>query len=79
MWRPQSHKSKQKSHLRHGANLGGARSPPTSTKVMLDEDKDTVIKAGDDERSLVIIIPKSLTRRQIVVAIERIFSKEMAF
>ena len=37
---------------------------PTPNKVMLIEDQNTAIKAGDDGHSLVITIPKSLTRRQ---------------
>ena len=53
--------------------------PITINKVMLIEDKDTAIQSADDESSLLIRIPKALTRRQIDMSIERIFSKEMTF
>ena len=52
---------------------------PTPNKVVLIEDRDVAIQAVEDESSLLIRIPKSLTRKQIDVAIERIFSKEMTF
>ena len=45
----------------------------------LIEDKDTAIQSADDESSLLIRIPKALTRRQIDMSIERIFTKEMTF
>ena len=53
--------------------------PTTINKVMLIEDRDTAIQSVDDESSLLIRIPKALTRRQIDMSIERIFSKEMTF
>jgi hypothetical protein len=53
--------------------------PPTPNKVMLVEDKDTAIQSSEDVSSLLIRIPKSLTRKQIDVAIERIFTKKMTF
>ena len=53
--------------------------PTTINKVMLIEDRDTAIQSADDESSLLIRIPKALTRRQIDMSIERIFSKEMTF
>lgn len=55
--------------------------PITINKVMLIEDKDTAIQSADDESSLLIRIriPKALTRRQIDMSIERIFTKEMTF
>ena len=46
---------------------------------MLVEDRDTAIQSSEDVSSLLIRIPKSLTRKQIDVAIERIFAKEMTF
>ena len=52
---------------------------PTPNKVMLVEDRDTAIQSSEDVSSLLIRIPKSLTRKQIDVAIERIFAKEMTF
>ena len=52
---------------------------PTLNKVMLVEDRDTAIQSSEDASSLLIRIPKTLTRRQIDVAIERIFAKEMTF
>ena len=52
---------------------------PTPNKVMLVEDRDTAIQSADDESSLLIRIPKALTRRQIDMSIERIFAKEMTF
>ena len=52
---------------------------PTPNKVVLIEDRDVAIQAVEDESSLLIRIPKSLTRKQIDVAIERIFAKEMTF
>ena len=52
---------------------------PTPNKVVLVEDRDVALQAVEDESSLLIRIPKSLTRKQIDVAIERIFSKEMTF
>jgi len=53
--------------------------PTTINKVMLVEDRDTAIQSVDDESSLLIRIPKALTRKQIDMSIERIFSKEMTF
>ena len=53
--------------------------PTTINKVMLIEDRDTAIQSADDESSLLIRIPKALTRKQIDMSIERIFSKEMTF
>ena len=53
--------------------------PTTINKVMLIEDRDTAIQSADDESSLLIRIPKALTRRQIDMSIERIFAKEMTF
>ena len=53
--------------------------PTTINKVMLVEDRDTAIQSADDESSLLIRIPKALTRRQIDMSIERIFAKEMTF
>ena len=53
--------------------------PTTINKVMLIEDRDTAIQSVDDESNLLIRIPKALTRRQIDMSIERIFSKEMTF
>ena len=53
--------------------------PTTINKVTLIEDRDTAIQSVDDESSLLIRIPKALTRRQIDMSIERIFSKEMTF
>ncbi|MDB9807590.1 hypothetical protein OAC03_06980, partial [Amylibacter sp.] len=53
--------------------------PITISKVMLVEDRDTAIQSSEDASSLLIRIPKSLTRKQIDVAIERIFAKEMTF
>ena len=53
--------------------------PTTINKVMLIEDRDTAIQSSEDVSSLLIRIPKSLTRKQIDVAIERIFAKEMTF
>ena len=55
--------------------------PITINKVMLIEDKDTAIQSADYESSLLIRIriPKALTRRQIDMSIERIFTKEMTF
>ena len=53
--------------------------PTTINKVMLVEDRDTAVQSVDDESSLLIRIPKALTRRQIDMSIERIFSKEMTF
>jgi len=53
--------------------------PITVNKVMLIEDRDTAIQSVDDESSLLIRIPKALTRRQIDMSIERIFAKEMTF
>ena len=52
---------------------------PTPNKVVLVEDIDVAIQAVEDESSLLIRIPKSLTRKQIDIAIERIFAKEMTF
>ena len=51
----------------------------TINKVMLVEDRETAIQSADDESSLLIRIPKALTRRQIDMSIERIFAKEMTF
>jgi hypothetical protein len=48
---------------------------PTPNKVMLVEDRDTAIQSSEDVSSLLIRIPKSLTRKQIDIAIERIFEK----
>ena len=53
--------------------------PITVNKVTLVDDRDTAIQSADDESSLLIRIPKALTRRQIDMSIERIFSKEMTF
>ncbi|MDB3914353.1 hypothetical protein N9364_00705 [Alphaproteobacteria bacterium] len=53
--------------------------PNTVNKVMLVEERDTAIQSADDESSLLIRIPKALTRRQIDMSIERIFAKEMSF
>ena len=53
--------------------------PLTINKVMLIEDRDTAIQSVDDESSLLIRIPKALTRKQIDMTIERIFAKEMTF
>lgn len=53
--------------------------PTTVNKVTLVDDRDTAIQSADDESSLLVRIPKALTRRQIDMSIERIFSKEMTF
>ena len=52
---------------------------PTPNKVMLVEDRDTAIQSSEDVSSLLIRIPKALTRKQIDMSIERIFTKEMTF
>jgi hypothetical protein len=46
---------------------------------MLIDAKDTAIEALEDESSLLIRIPKNIRRKQIDIAIDRIFSKELEF
>ena len=53
--------------------------PLTVNAVMLVEDKEIAIQSVDDKSSLLIGIPKALTRKQIDMSIERIFTKEMTF
>lgn len=53
--------------------------PPAARKVTTVEDAHTAVQAAADESSLLISVPKTLTRRQIDAAIERIFAKEMTF
>jgi len=45
--------------------------------VTLVEDRDIAIQSVDYKSSLLIQIPKALTRRQRDMSIERIFSKEI--
>lgn len=53
--------------------------PISLNKVELIEDKDTAVQTVEDESSILVRIPKTLTRKQIDTAIERIFTKEMTF
>lgn len=53
--------------------------PLTVNAVMLVEVKEIAIQAVDDKSSLLIRIPKALTRKQIDMSIGRIFTKEMTF
>ena len=53
--------------------------PISISKVMLIDAKDTAIEALEDESSLLIRIPKNIRRKQIDIAIDRIFSKELEF
>jgi len=53
--------------------------PLVPNKVELVKDEVMAMKVVKDASSLLINIPKSLTRKQIDTAIERIFLKEMSF
>lgn len=53
--------------------------PISISKVMLIDAKDTAIEALEDESSLLIRIPKNIRRKQIDIAIDRIFAKELEF
>ena len=53
--------------------------PISVSKVMLIDTKDTAIEAVEDESSLLIRIPKNIRRKQIDIAIDRIFAKELEF
>ena len=53
--------------------------PIQSNKVELIEDRELAERFADDASSLLINIPKTLTRRQIDTAVARIIAKEMTF
>ena len=53
--------------------------PIQAKKVMLVEDEDRAKKFANDASSLLISIPKNLTRKQIDTALESIFRKELSF
>ena len=53
--------------------------PVAATKVMLIDDAEAAKQSADDASSLLINIPKNLTRKQIDKALDNIFRKEMSF
>lgn len=53
--------------------------PIQAKKVMLVEDEDRAKKFANDASSLLISIPKNLTRKQIDKALDNIFRKELSF
>ena len=53
--------------------------PVAATKVMLVDDAEAAKQSADDASSLLINIPKNLTRKQIDKALDNIFHKEMSF
>ena len=53
--------------------------PVAATKVMLVDDAEAAKQSADDASSLLINIPKNLTRKQIDKALDNIFRKEMSF
>jgi hypothetical protein len=48
-------------------------------KVMLVDDAEAAVKSASDASSLLINIPKNLTRKQIDKALDNIFRKELSF
>lgn len=53
--------------------------PVAATKVMLVDDAEAAKQSANDASSLLINIPKNLTRKQIDKALDNIFRKEMSF
>ena len=53
--------------------------PVAATKVMLVDDAEAAKQSADDASSLLINIPKNLTRKQIDTALDNIFRKELSF
>ena len=53
--------------------------PVAATKVMLVDDAEAAKQSADDASSLLINIPKNLTRKQIDKALDNIFRKELSF
>ena len=53
--------------------------PVAATKVMLVDDAEAAVKSASDASSLLINIPKNLTRKQIDKALDNIFRKELSF
>ena len=53
--------------------------PVVATKVMLVDDAEAARRCASDASSLLIDIPKNLTRKQIDKALDNIFRKELSF
>jgi hypothetical protein len=53
--------------------------PVAATKVMLVDDAEAAKQSANDASSLLINIPKNLTRKQIDKALDNIFRKELSF
>lgn len=53
--------------------------PVAANKVMLVDDAKAAKQSADDASSLLINIPKNLTRKQIDKALDNIFRKELSF
>ena len=53
--------------------------PVAATKVMLVDDAEAARRCASDASSLLIDIPKNLTRKQIDKALDNIFRKELSF
>jgi len=53
--------------------------PVAATKVMLVDGEKAAKQSADDASSLLISIPKNLTRKQIDKALDNIFRKELSF
>ena len=53
--------------------------PVAATKVILVDDAEAAKQSADDASSLLINIPKNLTRKQIDKALDNIFRKELSF
>ena len=53
--------------------------PVAATKVMLVDDAEAARRCASDASSLLIDIPKNLTRSQIDKALDNIFRKELSF
>jgi hypothetical protein len=53
--------------------------PVAATKVMLVDDAEAAVKSASDASSLLINIPKNLTRKQIDKALDKLFRKELSF